>query len=84
MTNYCSSQGIVWEFIPERAPHFGGLWEAAVKSMKRYLHRIVGNVKLRFEELSTVLCQIGACLNSQPLTPLPDASDSDLHLDISS
>ena len=80
VTNYCSSQGIVWEFIPERAPHFGGLWEAAVKSMKRHLHRIVGNVKLRFKELSTVLCQIEACLNSRPLTPLPDASDSDLEI----
>ena len=31
---FCSMQNIVWKFIPERAPHFGGIWEAAVKSMK--------------------------------------------------
>ena len=30
--NFCSSIGIEWKFIPERSPHFGGLWEAAVKS----------------------------------------------------
>ena len=36
ITNFCS-QGITWDFIPERAPHFGGLWEVAVKSMKKHL-----------------------------------------------
>jgi hypothetical protein len=75
VTDFCTSQGIVWDFIPERAPHFGGLWEAAVKSLKKHLARIVGNAKLNFEELSTVLCQIEACLNSRPLVPLPNDED---------
>ena len=67
VTSFCSSQGIQWEFIPEKAPHFGGLWEAAVKSFKRHLSHVVTNVKLNFEELSTTLSQIEACLNSRPL-----------------
>ncbi len=57
-------------FIPERAPHFGSLWELAVKSMKVHLRRFVGNVKLTFEELTTVLAQVEACLNSRPLVLL--------------
>ena len=58
IANFCSSQGIQWDFIPERAPHFGGLWESAVKSLKTHLHRVVGNSRLNFEELTTVLSQI--------------------------
>lgn len=75
ISNFCSTRNIVWKFIPEHGPHFGGLWEAAVKSAKYHLKRVMGNVKLDFEELTTVLTQIEACLNSRPLTPLYTADD---------
>ena len=64
--NFCSTQDIKWHFIPERSPHFGGLREAAVKSFKTDLSRVIGNSKLNFEEMCTVLTQIEACLNSHP------------------
>ena len=75
ISNFCSAQNIVWKFIPGRAPHFGGLWEAAVKSFKKHLSCVVGEVKLTFEELTTVLAQIESCLNSRPLTALPCVED---------
>ena len=71
----CSSQGIQWCFTPERAPHFGSLWEVAVKSIKYHLRRVVSDVKLTYEELHTVLMENEACLNSTPLLALPHAED---------
>ena len=75
ISDFCTSQTIRWKFIPEHAPHFGGLWEAAVRCMKKHMRKLVGDAKLSFEELTTVLTQIEACLNSRPLAPLPDSDD---------
>ncbi|XP_055622951.1 uncharacterized protein LOC129766445 [Toxorhynchites rutilus septentrionalis] len=74
--DWCSENEIVWKFIPPRAPHFGGLWEAADKSAKTHLLKTVGNVNLAYEDLLTLLAQVEMCLNSRPFTPIPeDPSD---------
>ena len=57
-------------FIPPYATHFGGLWESGVKSVKNHIKRVIGDQSFTFEDLSTFLCQIEACLNSRPLTQL--------------
>ena len=75
ISEFCSTQNIQWHFIPEHAPHFGGLWEAAVKSFKIHLRKVAMNVKFTFEELTTLLTQIEAVLNSRPLVPLPSDDD---------
>ena len=64
--------GIEWRFNPPAAPHFGGLWEAAVKSTKYHLRRVIGEQHLTFEEMTTLLHQIEACLNSRPLQAMSD------------
>ena len=65
---------ISWHNIPERAPHFGGLWEAAVKSAKHHLKRVVGQQRLNFEDFATITAQVEACLNSCPLGALTSHS----------
>ena len=44
ITYFCAEKGIDWKFTPEHALHFGGLWEAAGKSVKRHLRSVVGDV----------------------------------------
>jgi len=61
-----------WHFIPSAAPHFGGLWEAGVKSMKTHLKRVIGSRTLSRAEFATLLCQVEACLNSRPIAALSD------------
>ena len=51
------------------------LWEAAVKSFKAQIRKVVEETKLTLEELTTMLAHIEACLNYRPLTPLPEASN---------
>ena len=63
-------QQVQWQHIPAASPHFGGLWESAVRSLKKHLRRLMGTLLLTFEELTTITCQIEACLNSRPLTPI--------------
>lgn len=63
-------EGIEWHLIPPYAPHFGGLWERGVKSVKTHLKRVIGEQRLTYEELYTVLTKKEACLNSRPLHPL--------------
>jgi len=58
-----------WHFNPPAAPHFGGLWEAGVKSVKFHLKRVIGIQVLTYEELETLCVRIEGILNSRPLTP---------------
>ena len=69
---------VTWHFIPPAAPHFGGLWEAAVKSIKYHLVRVIGDRPLLLDEFITVLSRVEAILNSRPLYALSsDPEDVD-------
>ena len=72
---FISEQNISWHFIPSRAPNFGGIWEAGVKSFKFHFKRVVGEAHLNLEDFNTILVQVESILNSRPLCPLSPCPD---------
>lgn len=72
--DFCSRKHIKLSFIPARSPHFGGLWEAGIKSVKTQHKKVAHNTHRTLEEMNTLLIQNESVLNSRLLTSI--SSDS--------
>ncbi|GBM57681.1 hypothetical protein AVEN_222534-1 [Araneus ventricosus] len=70
VNKFFADENIRWKLNPPAAPHFGGLWETAIKSAKLHLKRTIGKQILTYEEFLTLIIQIEACLNLRPLSPI--------------
>lgn len=74
--HFLASHGITWQFIAERAPWWGGFYERLVGTMKRCLKKSMGKASLKIFEVTTILTEVEATLNSRPLTyPSSDIND---------
>ncbi|GBM03662.1 hypothetical protein AVEN_134896-1 [Araneus ventricosus] len=65
-----ASKGVVWKFIVERSPWWGGFWERQIRTIKTCLKKIIGKSSLSIKELETVFSEIEAIINSRPITYL--------------
>ncbi len=64
LSQFATVNQIDWKHIPPRTPHFGGLWEAAVKAMKVQLRKNLKPHTLRWDKMYSVLTGAEAILNS--------------------
>jgi len=62
-----ASKGIEWSFNLPWAPHFGGVHETTIKSVKRATYAILGTADVSDEELMTTFTDAEALINSRPL-----------------
>lgn len=72
VASYLTEKGTTWQFITPRAPFQGGIWEAAVKSVKHHSNRMLRTQRMTFEQYQTLLAKISAILNSRPIAPIHD------------
>ncbi|XP_048590618.1 uncharacterized protein LOC116613876 [Nematostella vectensis] len=65
---YLETHRITWRFNLEKAPWWGGFYERMVGSVKRCLRKTLGEARLTFDELLTVLIEVESTLYDRPLT----------------
>lgn len=72
-------QRFKFHFNPPAAPHFGGVWEREVRSVKSSLYTCVGSQPVPKEVHLTILLEIEAILNAKSLGYVyADMADVDL------
>ena len=67
-----SNQGVTWHWNPPSAPHFGGVFEAMIKSSKRAIYAILKGADVTDEELQTTFIGVESLMNSRPVAALSD------------
>eukprot|EP00795_Rhopilema_esculentum_P015986 gene15986-7318_t len=67
---YCNSRRIKWYFNLAKAPWCGGFYERLIRGFKSCLKKCIGQARLTYDELTTVVTEIEATFNPRPLTYL--------------
>jgi len=75
ITDYLGARKVIWKFIVERAPWWGGFYERLVRSVKRTLKKSIGRSNVNYDQLGTLLVEIEGIINSRSLTYLSDDQD---------
>ena len=74
--NYMINHRISWQFIPPKAPWWGGYWERMVKMVKRTLKKTLDRSTLNYEEMNTLLVEVERVINSRPITYVYDDKEA--------
>ena len=66
--SFMASNGVFQQFNLPASPWWGGFYERLVRTVKSTVRKVLGKKSLTYEELTTVLCEVEAVINSRPLT----------------
>ena len=65
---YLLLRNLEWQYILSLSPWWGGFYERLVRTIKSTLRKVLGQAKLKFEELYTILTQVECVMNSRPIS----------------
>jgi hypothetical protein len=66
---------IKWNFITEKSPWKGGLWERLIGLVKINLRHAIGRRILNIDEFHTFVSEVESIVNSRPITPVDNEFD---------
>lgn len=66
------ADGLKWSFNPPAASHHGGAWERLIHLVKKVLFSVLQQQHVDDESLHTIICEVEAILNDQPITKVSD------------
>ena len=72
---FYTNHQIEWTFNPAYAPHFGGVWERLIRSVKDSFHAIIGSQILTDNIFNTVLCEVEHFMKARPITTVSASPD---------
>ena len=64
---YAANNNILWRFAVELAPWMGGFYERLMGIMKRSIKKCIGRACLSLDQLYTIITEVEAVVNEQPL-----------------
>ena len=70
--NYLTQANIEWKFILECSPWWGGFYERLMQNIKKPLKKILGQSRLNVDQMTTILKEIEAQINSRPISSVSD------------
>lgn len=75
VSDILANKEIEWKTITPYAPWQGGFYERLIKSVKHALYKSLSKSKILFDNLTTIMTEIEATLNTRPLTYQEDESE---------
>lgn len=77
INNQLSLRGFTWRFIPPAAPHFGGIYERKVQSVKRGLNVALSELFPSEETFTTAISHVINIINNTPISEIStDATEA--------
>ena len=70
-----AQRGTEWQFIPKRAPWYGGWWERLIGVTKTTMKKILGRAFIDLQSLQTIVTEVEAMMNDRPLTYVSSSRD---------